>query len=82
MFANADYRIFTFAEDDGDAERSGGLPAILESELTAGKGGMGQSEAGVSAVREGDFPAEDPVEVAKTYQGEQRNGEAAGEVPK
>lgn len=50
-FANADYRVFTFAKD-GDG--------IFEDEGTqkAG-GGMGKSEKGIYEVQEWDFPDED-----------------------
>ncbi|CBX97123.1 hypothetical protein IAQ61_007937 [Plenodomus lingam] len=72
MFFNADWRVFTFDEDEG--ARQGKL-VLKESEETEKKGGgMGRSNIGVFGVVEGDFPAEEEERVEEV-------GEASKEVP-
>ena len=52
-FANADYRIYDFATDEGNA-------GIVEWDLTESRGGgMGRSQKGRMAIEEGDFKDSD-----------------------
>lgn len=52
-FANADYRVFTFAEDPDDLE-------LIEEDVgTEGHGGMGRSETGRVMEEEGELRDED-----------------------
>lgn len=78
-FANADYRVFEFAEErEGEKEEGEGVE-LIEWELTAGKGGgMGRSEKGRAEVVESDFP----IERVEEEMGGKAAGEAAREVPK
>ena len=84
-YANADFRIFRFIEgrDGGDLKDV----ELEEDESTAGKGGMGRSEAGRGRVEARDFPFATPERnlnaAAKGGKSSDRqtNGEAANEVP-
>jgi broad specificity phosphatase PhoE len=73
MFFNADWRVFTF--DEEEMKKEGGKKFILkESEETEKKGGgMGRSDVGVFGIVDGDFPPE--VEKAEEV------GEASREKP-
>ncbi|KAH9860743.1 hypothetical protein J1614_012075 [Plenodomus biglobosus] len=72
MFFNADWRVFTFDEEEG---RRRGMFVLRESEETEKKGGgMGRSEVGVFGVVEGDFPPEEEERVEEV-------GEASKQVP-
>lgn len=50
-YFNADYRIFTFAEDDGKDLR------LVEADETSGKGGMGLSDDNEVKIEPWDFPS-------------------------
>jgi len=78
MYANADFRIFTFR----DLEFPDSVPCLIESELTAGKGGLGRSDPGYFPARKDEFPPEKKVEDIRSQQGERTEGEATREVPK
>ncbi|KAF2149757.1 phosphoglycerate mutase-like protein [Myriangium duriaei CBS 260.36] len=52
-YANADYRVFTFAGDSAEGDMR-----LVESELTKGEGGMGWSESGVPDIAAYKFPGE------------------------
>lgn len=78
MYANADFRVFTFREPNTPDS----VPCLIESEITAGKGGLGRSDAGYFPARDSEFPPEKKVEDIKSRQGERTEGEATREVPK
>ncbi|KAF2222338.1 histidine phosphatase superfamily [Elsinoe ampelina] len=72
-YANADYRIFTFEEWDGEGE-----VRLRESKMTEGKGGMGWSEEGVASIRDSEFPRP----TVEKQEGTKQGNEATEEVPK
>jgi hypothetical protein len=77
-YANADFRVFEFADEDGGGEDVGGR--LVEWELTKERGGgVGKSEKGVFGWETQHFPEEKPVggEVAEE---EKARGGSAVEV--
>jgi len=77
MYANADFRVFTFAE----SAESDGVPRLVESDLTSGKGGLGHSDEGDYPPQDLDFPPEEQMEDIAEEQGDTANNEATREVP-
>ncbi|KAI8935718.1 hypothetical protein NX059_007239 [Plenodomus lindquistii] len=72
MFFNADWRVFTF--DEQESAKQGRL-VLKEGEETEKKGGgMGRSEVGVFGVVKGDFPPEEEEKVGEV-------GEASKQIP-
>ena len=68
--ANADYRIFDFADDTGDE--------LVEWECTEHRGGgMGKSEKGKAYVESTEFPQEHREEGPKAKQAPEEVGEEA-----
>lgn len=78
-YANADFRIFDFADSPVTASSP---PELVEWPLTAdGGGGMGTSEKGRAEIEGKDFPAAKAADEVKNQMGEQSDGDAASEVP-
>jgi len=77
MYANADFRVFTFAE----SAELGGVHRLVESDLTSGKGGLGRSDEGDYPPQDWEFPPEEQMEEIKEEQGSRTNNEATQEVP-
>ncbi|TIA54297.1 phosphoglycerate mutase-like protein [Aureobasidium pullulans] len=77
-YANADYRIFDFAET---SKEGGDLELVEWKETEENGGGLGESEKGRAKVEESDFPAEEQVEEVKEQLGGKTDDEAAKEIP-
>ncbi|KAF1945486.1 phosphoglycerate mutase [Clathrospora elynae] len=73
MFFNADWRVFTF--DEQDMAKRDGIFVLREGEETERRGGgMGRSHVGVYGVVDGDFPVEEEAKIGEV-------GEVGGEKP-
>lgn len=77
QYANADYRVFDFADVKGGRE----LELVEWGQTAENGGGLGESPKGRAEIEDMDFPPEEQVDEVEEQMGAKTSGEAAKEVP-